>query len=68
VSPDTKFAWDDANPSFTIDTKIRTIDPDVVQNGTSARLSALDSEFAQHRAAYVQRKAGAWPMRVIPAG
>ncbi len=63
----TGFVWDEVAPTFRISTKIRTIDPDVVTHGRPARLSDLEPDFASHRADYIQRKSGLWPMRVIPA-
>ena len=66
VHPGTRFIRDEAAPSFTISTKIRTIDPDVWQNGHLLPLSALDADFAARRRAYLARKQGKWPMRVIP--
>ena len=66
VSPQTQFIWDAENPTFWVSTKIRSIDPDVVVAGELRPLSTLDPKFAQHRTDYHQRKAGKWPMRVIP--
>lgn len=66
VSPDTRFVWDEHAPDFVIRTKLRTIDPDVLLNGTAQPLSALDPDFAAFRADYLRRKAREWPMRVIP--
>lgn len=65
VSPDTRFAWDEEAPTFRVSTKLRSIDPDVVFNGGMQPLSTLDPEFARHRADYLARKQGKWPMRVI---
>ncbi|MCA9873429.1 MAG: HD domain-containing protein [Anaerolineales bacterium] len=67
VSPDTRFAWDEHNPTFQVSTKLRAIDPDVwLDNGRLVALSALDPEFARRRTAYLRSKQGKWPMRVIP--
>lgn len=65
VSPDTKFAWDEDSPHFRVRTKLRSIDPDVLQNGRLQPLSALDIDFARRREDYLHRKGGLWPMRVI---
>jgi hypothetical protein len=67
VSPDTRFVWDAVAPDFRIATKIRTIDPDVVVNGTSKPLSVLDPAYGRHQHEYKARKAGRWPYRVIDA-
>jgi len=64
VSLHTQFVWDEAAPDFWVSTKIRTIDPAVLIDGTCQPVSALDPAFAQRRAAYVQRKTGKWPMRI----
>jgi hypothetical protein len=66
VSPATRFVWDEAAPDFRVSTKLRTVDPDVVIDGTARPLSALDAAFARERSAYMARKAGKWPVRVIP--
>ncbi len=65
ISPHTQFAWDEANPTFRISTKLRTIDPDVLVDGRLRPLSAIDGEFARHRCDYLSSKGGKWPMRVI---
>jgi hypothetical protein len=67
VAADTKFVWDEDNPTFWVSTKLRAIDPDVVVDGELRPLSTLDPAFAQHRQDYLTRKKGKWPMRVIPA-
>jgi len=66
ISPATQFVWDDAAPDFTVRTKLRTLDPAVLIDGAAQPLSALDPAFAAHRARYLARKDGAWPMRVVP--
>ena len=66
VSPDTQFVWDEESPTFRVSTKIRTVDPDVLIDGTLRPLSTLDEEFAVFREEYINRKTGLWPMRVIP--
>ena len=68
ITLDTRFVWDEANPTFTVSTKIRTIDPDVWLDGDLRRLSELDPDYAARRAAYLSRKNGTWPMRVIQTG
>ena len=65
VSPETEFVWDEAAPTFTVSTKLRAIDPDVWLNGELRPLSTLDADFAARRSAYLSRKQGAWPMRVV---
>ncbi len=66
ISKRTRFVWDEENPTFWVSTKLRTIDPPVLLDGVSQPLSALDADFAHARAAYLWRKSGKWPMRVIP--
>lgn len=66
INPQTRFAWDEANPTFWVSTKLRAIDPDVRGAGGEIRpLSQLDPAFAQHRQQYLHSKQGKWPMRVI---
>lgn len=65
VSLDTQFVWDETAPTFTVSTKLRAIDPDVVIGGDCQPLSALDSVFAHHRQNYLSNKQGKWPMRVV---
>lgn len=65
VSPQTEIVWDEANPTFTVSTKLRTIDPDVLVDGELRPLSTLDLAFAARRRDYLSRKAGKWPMRVV---
>jgi HD superfamily phosphohydrolase len=67
VSPATRFAWDADNPTFSVSTKLRAIDPPVLSNGFAYPLSALDPIFATYRAEYLRKKSGKWPIRVIPA-
>lgn len=66
VSPGTRFVRDDTAPDFHVSTKIRTIDPGVMLDDDHVQpLSALDAEFAAYRDAYVERKTGKWPIKVI---
>jgi len=67
VSADTQFAWDEGQPNWWISTKIRTLDPNVMLNGTVQHLSALDPEFAAYRQAYLARKRDPSPLRVLGA-
>lgn len=66
ISPRTQFVWDEERPTFRVSTKLRAIDPDVLIDGQMRPLSTLDPLFEEHRAAYLARKAGKWPMRVVP--
>lgn len=68
VSPQTRFVWDEDEPTFRVSTKLRAIDPDVVVDGQLRPLSQLDAEFGRYRREYLARKAGKWPMRVEPDG
>ena len=65
VHPDTGFVWDEANPDFWVSTKLRTIDPDVLQDGECCPLSTWLPAYGERRQAYLARKQGPWPMRVI---
>lgn len=66
VSPDTVFVRDEAQPTFRISTKLRTVDPDILIDGRTQRLSELDPDFARVRTAYLTEQSGLWPIRVIP--
>lgn len=68
VTAETDFVWDEVQPTFTVSTKLRAIDPDVVVDEKLQPLSALDPAFARHRQDYLARKQGKWPMRVVPKG
>ena len=65
ISPATGFEWDEVAPTFSVSTKLRTIDPDVLIDGRLCTLSELDAEFARQRIAYLRENTGKWPMRVI---
>jgi len=65
ISPRTRFEWDEDNPDFSVSTKLRTIDPDVLVEGELHLLSALDPDFANYRDKYLDEKSGKWPIRVV---
>jgi HD superfamily phosphohydrolase len=65
ISTQTRFVWDEEDPTFWVSTKLRTIDPLVLINGSAHPLSVLDAEFARLQEAYLRRKSGKWPVRVI---
>ena len=65
ISPETEFVWDAENPTFWVSTKLRSIDPDVAENGRLHPLSTLDADFAARRADYLSAKQGKWPMRIV---
>jgi HD superfamily phosphohydrolase len=66
ISAQTRFEWDEENPTFWVSTKLRTIDPPVLLNGNPQPLSLLDADFARLQADYLKRKSGKWPVRVVP--
>lgn len=65
VTNTTAFVRDAVAPTFTVTTKIRTIDPDVLQAGQLVRYSTLDPAFAAYRQHYLAQKQGQWPIRVV---
>ncbi len=67
VHPESAFVWDERDFTFQVSTKLRTIDPDVLTEDGIRLLSALDPDYARRRDAYLARKAGLWPVRVVPA-
>ena len=65
VDQRTEFVCDAAAPTFTVTTKIRTLDPAVYQAGQVVSFSALDPTFAAYRQTYLAQKQGPWPIRVV---
>ena len=65
ISPDTRFVKDEQQADFWVSTKLRTIDPDVLVAGRLVPYSQLNPEFASRRLAYLARKSGKWPFRVL---
>jgi HD superfamily phosphohydrolase len=65
VAPSTRFAWDEAQPTFRVSTKLRTIDPLVLNNRSLHRLSEIEPAFGRARQHYLESSSGKWPMRVI---
>lgn len=65
VNSGTEFVRDETRPHFCVTTKIRTIDPDVWQEGGLRRFSILDPAFANYRQQYLAQKQGQWPIRVV---
>ncbi len=65
VNQETRFVWDRESPTFRVSTKLRTIDPPVSINGQIKPLSSLDPDFARHRANYLSKNEGEWPIRVL---
>ena len=65
VTKNIQFEWNEAEPDFVLSTKIRTVDPDVVINGEVKRLSEWDAGYREHRAEYLARKKGPWPMKMV---
>lgn len=65
VSVETGFVLDARAPTFSVGTKLRTVDPHVLVQGRLVPLSTLDTDFARRRAAYLHAKSGQWPIQVI---
>ena len=65
VHKDIHFEWEPSDPDFVLTTKIRTIDPDVLQDGEVKRLSKWDADYRAFRADYLERKKGPWLMKLI---
>lgn len=45
--------------------KVRAIDPPVIINHTTRRLSQIDADFAQQRDRYVAEKTGIWHLKIL---
>ena len=65
VSPGTRFSLNHAQPTFTVSTKVRSIDPLVREGKTIFLLSELDPTFSHYRSEYLASKQGCWPIEVI---
>ncbi|MEM9775144.1 MAG: HD domain-containing protein [Chloroflexota bacterium] len=65
VTKNIQFEWNEDQPDFVLTTKIRTVDPDVLVDGEVKRLSEWDAGYRQHRAEYLERKQGPWPMKLV---
>lgn len=67
ITPGTRFIWDDDDPVFRVTTKVRSIDPPVLDGKSVIILSKLDSDFKQYRKKYLAEKQGHWPMGIVCA-
>ena len=67
ITPGTRFTWDDDHPAFRIVTKVRSIDPPVVNGKAVTPLSVIDPAFGRYRHEYLAGKQGHWPMGVVHA-
>ena len=67
ITPGTRFTWNETQPLFQVETKVRSIDPAVAAGDSAIPLSELDSGFARYREEYLASKQGPWPMGVISA-
>ena len=60
-----RFTRDSQNPDFLVETRVRTIDPEVQIKGQIRRYSEINPEYARKRIKYLEQKAGVWPLRLI---
>lgn len=65
LTPGTRFNWNEEQPLFSVSTKVRSIDPPVIIDGSLKHLSSLDLVFSQYRTQYLTSKEGEWPMEVV---
>jgi uncharacterized protein len=65
IHPATRVALDAQQADFWITPKIRTIDPAVRAGQQTIILSQIDSDYAQRRLTYLNRKQKVWPLRII---
>jgi len=65
ITPGTRFIWDEHQPLFQVKTKVRSIDPPVIDGSSATPLSVLDPVFRQFRYDYLSEKQKMWPMRVV---
>jgi HD superfamily phosphohydrolase len=64
ISTQTRFYYDREEADFSVDVKLRTIDPDIIMDGQSRRLSVLDEPFARVRDMYMELANDPWPIRM----
>ena len=65
ISIDTKFKWNEANPTFVVKTKVRVIDPDIKQQNSIAKLSVLDFNFKNRLDQYILERKKPLPICVL---
>jgi len=67
ITPGTRFTWDAERPAFHVATKVRSIDPPVVDGHGVTPLSGLDPVFGRYREEYLAGKQGYWPIGIVNA-
>lgn len=67
ITTGTRFTWSEEHPAFRVATKVRSIDPPMVNGKSVALLSALDPAFARFRQEYLASKQGPWPIGIVNA-
>lgn len=67
ISPATRFTWDEERPMFRVATKVRSLDPHVIDGDTIRPLSQLEPGFGKYRNEYLAAKQKHWPMGVVGA-
>lgn len=65
ISVDTKFKWNEINPTFIVKTKVRVIDPDVNHQKTIVKLSDLDISFKKKLDLYISERKKPLPICVL---
>ncbi len=65
ITPGTRFIWSERQPLFSVATKVRSINPQVISGASASPLSELDPVFARYRSEYLNSKQGRWPMAVV---
>ena len=65
ISPATRFVEDREAPTIRVPSKVRSIDPPVLERGRLKRLSELDRTFDDYRKDYHAHKQGGCSLRVL---
>lgn len=65
LSKDTHFIRDDTSPTFCVQVKLRTIDPDILIDDRLLLLSSIDEVFARERKDYLSTGVEPWPICVV---
>ena len=64
ISLETKFKWDQTKPTFIVKTKVRVIDPDVIHQKGTIKLSDLDPIYKKNLHEYISNRKNPLPILV----
>jgi len=64
ISLESKFKWDNSKPTFIVKTKVRVIDPDVIYQNSTNKLSDLDQNYKNKLHNYISNRKNPLPIFV----